>query len=88
MRVIRIATVVNIFLSICTAYSTAGIEALVKRRLPEHANAFSFTLSGSTTSKIITHAANDEYTVSNGGNGTINILGNTPIALASGLRYV
>lgn len=87
MNILRTVAALLVSLSFCTAYSTAGLEALVERRLPNHASAFSFALTNSTPSKNITNAANDEYTVENGDNGTIKISGNTPIALASGLRW-
>ncbi|KAK3675176.1 hypothetical protein LTR78_005110 [Recurvomyces mirabilis] len=71
--------------------STAGVEALVQRRLPNNVNDFVFTLnsppSGYAATGNTTDKANDEYSVSNGHNGTINIAGNSPIALASGLRW-
>ncbi|EMC95408.1 glycoside hydrolase family 89 protein [Baudoinia panamericana UAMH 10762] len=72
------------------AQSTAGIQGLVQRRLPNHVNDFTFNL---TNSSFVTHATtgiskqNDQFTVSNGVNNTINIAGNSPIALASGLRW-
>lgn len=65
--------------------STAGVEGLVQRRLPDHVNDFSFTLTNSST--LATNNStlqNDHYTVSNGANNTICIEGNSPIALASG----
>ncbi|KAK3072938.1 hypothetical protein LTR53_005896 [Teratosphaeriaceae sp. CCFEE 6253] len=78
---------------LCTlsaAQSTQGIEALVQRRLPNHADSFTFSLTEGPLAyetPNITSRANDEYTVSNAANGTIHIVGNTPIALASGLRW-
>lgn len=68
-------------------YSTAGIEALVRRRIPEHVNSFSFALSRNVSLSNSTLPANDEYTVSNAHDGKIHISGNSPIALASGLRW-
>jgi alpha-N-acetylglucosaminidase len=78
--------------AVCAAQnlSTDGIKALVQRRLPNHADSFSFTLTpsaGSYATANFSDKPNDEYTVSNGANGTIDIAGNTPIALASGLRW-
>ncbi|KAK5110216.1 hypothetical protein LTR62_006212 [Meristemomyces frigidus] len=71
--------------------STAGIEALVQRRLPSHANDFVFTLTNSPSSYTPTNTStpkpNDEYTVSNAPNNAIHITGSTPIALATGLRW-
>lgn len=69
--------------------STIGIEGLVQRRMPNHADQFVFSLTsdmtGYSTSNISKEV--DEYTISNGPNGKIQISGNSPIALASGLRY-
>lgn len=72
--------------SICLAIShpTAGIEALVQRRLPSHIGHFKFELDIADTNNQSQQL--DHYSVSNG-NGTIDISGNTPIALASGLRW-
>lgn len=68
-------------------YSTCGIEALVRRRLPEHVDCFSFALSHSASQASGSLPALDEYTVSDGNDGKIHISGNSPIALASGLRW-
>lgn len=70
--------------------STAGIEALVKRRLPGHSRSFDFSLAAAgsfngNTSKA--SAQSDQYTVSNGLNNTIAISGSSESALASGLRW-
>ncbi|TKA82717.1 hypothetical protein B0A55_01289 [Friedmanniomyces simplex] len=77
--------------ALCGAQSTAGIEALVHRRLSNHANDFTFSLSTPTPASYAapntTAKQNDEYTVSNAANGTIHISGNSPTALASGLRW-
>ena len=62
----------------------------MRRRFPTHLNDFSFTLDGSATTfsdANITTRPNDEYSVANGADGAIEISGNTPIALAYGLRY-
>ena len=69
-----------------TAQSTDGILNLVKRRLPSHANDFTFHLLGNQTGPIIsaTNATNDQYTVSSISPGKIQIEGNSLIALASG----
>ena len=68
-------------------HATAGIEALVKRRLPHHVGSFSFSIDTSYPDTSSSTPSNDEYMVSNGDNGTICISGNSPIALASGLRW-
>lgn len=71
------------------ATATAGIRSLVERRLPDYVDYFSFSLTTDNDSSIgsSTRPPNDEYTVSNGENGVIAISGNSPIALASGLRW-
>lgn len=72
----------------CFAYSTQGVEDLVRRRLPSHSHDFSFHLvNGSASVSNSTAKQNDHYVVSNGANGTIHVEGNTPIALASGLVF-
>ena len=81
LSTIVIASLFGINLYLCQ--STAGIEALVQRRLPQHADDFSFTLANGSYATAI----NDQYVVGNGENGTIAISGNSPIALASGLRW-
>ncbi|KAF7196460.1 Alpha-N-acetylglucosaminidase [Pseudocercospora fuligena] len=68
-------------------HATAGIEALVKRRLPHHVESFSFSIDTPDSNTSSSTPPNDQYTVSNGDNGTICITGNSPIALASGLRW-
>jgi len=69
--------------------STIGIEGLMQRRMPKHAEQFVFSLTndmvGYSTSNIAKDV--DEYTISNGPNGKIEISGNSPIALANGLRH-
>lgn len=91
MRLSHIAASAAVLLSrFCSAHSTAGIEALVQRRLPSHANDFRFSLTHETSSPVmnaVSAKANDQYCVSNGDNGTINISGNTVSALASGLGW-
>jgi len=92
MRFLRIAgATAAVFANFTAAanVSTVGIEALVQRRLPNHVNLFTFSL---TTLPISNGSANgtqqnDHYIVCNGRNGTIDISGNTPIALATGLRW-
>ncbi|KAK5175005.1 uncharacterized protein LTR77_000141 [Saxophila tyrrhenica] len=90
MKLLRALFALAASTSLCSAQSTAGIEALVRRRLPQHENSFKFAITSSSTSTAafnITDRPNDEYEVCNGGNGTIQISANTPIALAYGLRY-
>ncbi|KAK3647732.1 hypothetical protein LTR56_007961 [Elasticomyces elasticus] len=91
MHFLKIATSAALALStLCEAQSVAGIKALVERRIPAHAEDFTFSLTTSPATYSApnsTGAQNDQYTVSNAANGTIHISGNTPIALASGLRW-
>ena len=90
MRIFTLLAASLTCLNLCTAQSTAGIEALVRRRLPNHVDNFSFSLSDSplsSTTTNITGKPNDEFTVSNGADGKIDISGNSPIALSSGLRW-
>ncbi|KAK5135978.1 hypothetical protein LTR08_004232 [Meristemomyces frigidus] len=90
MRFVAItAAAVSAFAGICASQSTAGIKALVQRRLPAHADDFTFSLTAAPASYSKANSSQqiDQYTVSNGGNGTIHVSGNSPIALASGLRY-
>jgi alpha-N-acetylglucosaminidase len=69
-----------------TAQSTDGILNLVKRRLPDHVDNFTFRLLGNETGPITsaTNATNDQYIVSSIALGKIQIEGNSLIALASG----
>ena len=88
MRFIHSLVAIVAWLSVGIAQSTAGIEALVRRRMPNHVDSFVFSLeNGYDAAANITHPPNDEYTISHGENGQINICGNSPIALASGLRW-
>ncbi|KAK3650932.1 hypothetical protein LTR56_005983 [Elasticomyces elasticus] len=91
MHFLKIATSAALALStLCGAQSTAGIKSLVQRRIPNHVHDFTFSLTTSPATYAApntTGAQNDQYTVSNAANGTIHISGNTPIALASGLRW-
>ena len=88
MRFLSLLAATAAFLTTSSAQSTAGIEAFVRRRMPNHEQSFAFSLVDAYDSAAnITRPPNDEYTVSNGGNGTIAISGNSPIALASGLRW-
>ncbi|WPH04218.1 Hypothetical protein R9X50_00710700 [Acrodontium crateriforme] len=84
--------VVSTGTAFASAYSTAGIEALVRRRLPDHCNDITFSLTvppsySSSVNKSAFASHNDSYAVSNGGAGKIHISGTSPSALATGLRY-
>ena len=70
------------------APGTAGIEALLQRRMPSHADKFTFSLDKSdATESTGNEKEADTYTVSNGPRGSIHISGNTEISLAMGLRW-
>jgi alpha-N-acetylglucosaminidase len=70
------------------APSTAGIEALVQRRLPQHTGDFEFSIVGwnenSSSLASLESTSNDTYTVSSGQDGKIKVEGNSLSALASG----
>lgn len=90
MRPLSIFAAILASLNLCTGQSTSGIEALVKRRLPNHVDKFSFSLSDSplsSTTANITGKPNDQFTASSGSDGKINISGNSGISLSSGLRW-
>ncbi|TAQ86005.1 hypothetical protein B7494_g5668 [Chlorociboria aeruginascens] len=78
------------FLALGFTRSTQGIRDLVKRRLPNHVDCFTFLLSKPSNSSFSTkELQNDNYVVSSTADSKIQVLGNTPIALASGLhRYL
>lgn len=95
MRIPSLATWIGAVVSVASAQSssTQGIVDLVKRRLPNHVDNFSFSLINSTTgasfSSNSTKLQNDEYTVSTTRNGTVVVQGNSLSALSSGLhRYL
>lgn len=64
--------------------STAGIEALVKRRLPDHADAFEFRIRSTDRAQT---PIPDIYTVTSADNGKILVEGTTLSALASGYGF-
>lgn len=59
---------------------TAGVESLVKRRLPQHVDSFEFVLEPAQGSGL----TNDSYAVSSTKDGKIRIEGTTTSALLSG----
>lgn len=69
-----------------TPQSTQGIVDLVKRRLPDHVDTFTFHLLANETGPAAsaTDAKNDQYMISSTADGKVLIEGNSPIALASG----
>ncbi|RDW92153.1 glycoside hydrolase family 89 protein [Coleophoma crateriformis] len=73
-----------------SAQSIDGVIGLLQRRLPDHVDSFTFRLSNLTSGVIANSSLqNDVYTVSSTTTSKILIVGNTPIALASGLhRYL
>ena len=60
--------------------SCAGIEALVQRRLPNHANSFEFSINAMETSS----AQKDGYTVSTTEDGKIHVQGTSTSAALYG----
>jgi alpha-N-acetylglucosaminidase len=69
-----------------TAQSTDGILDLVKRRLPDHVDSFTFRLFRNNTGPVSSSntPANDEYIISSSEDGKLVVEGNSLIALASG----
>jgi alpha-N-acetylglucosaminidase len=59
--------------------STTGIQALLQRRLPQHAEKFEFSIVNATS-----FGENDVYAVSNAQNGKIKVEGSSLSALATG----
>ncbi|TGJ79776.1 hypothetical protein E0Z10_g8987 [Xylaria hypoxylon] len=74
-----------------TTASTAGVESLVRRRLPKHAESFKFEIvegleSNETQTEIETERVNDSYVVSSANDGKVVVQGNTAGALLAGLH--
>ncbi|KAH8900379.1 putative alpha-N-acetylglucosaminidase [Thozetella sp. PMI_491] len=66
-----------------SAISTKGVEALVQRRLPQHAASFQFAIANASDSS---GSSLDSYTVSSTSDGKILVQGNTASALLTGLH--
>lgn len=65
--------------------STAGVEALVRRRLPRHAHVFEFALVKGWQPAPLGNASQPEsYVVSSTKNGKIHVQGDTLSAILSG----
>ena len=62
--------------------STEGITRFLERRLPNHVNDFTFSLSDSIRKSE--DWVNDEYTVSTGSDGKIHIEGNSLSGILQG----
>lgn len=79
---------VHFFFGIASAlqHSTKGITDLLKRRLPNHIDAFVFKLTHQQQVPIrsSTNVSNDAYTISATEDEKILITGNSPIAIATG----
>ncbi|KAI7163240.1 hypothetical protein KC349_g1553 [Hortaea werneckii] len=84
----------------CNAQSTAGVQGILQRRLPNHVDDFTFSLVNATSTSASTTTTTtsnnntllskpqDQYTITNGPSpGKIHISGTTPIALATALRW-
>jgi alpha-N-acetylglucosaminidase len=63
-----------------TSVSTAGVESLVQRLLPQHASSFRFALVDAPNADV----TKDTYTVSSTNDGSILVQGNSVSALLSG----
>lgn len=82
----------SVVVALRTTTSTAGVESLVRRRLPRHAESFRFrivdSLSDSAGNGTETDAegerVNDSYAVSSTRDGKILVQGNTVGALLAG----
>ncbi len=71
------------------AQSTSSVVDLVRRRMPSHADDFSFEIVSSNTSlsspsEKAAGKSNDCYTISTLANGTVHVQGNSVSALTSG----
>ncbi|KAI0107278.1 glycoside hydrolase family 89 protein [Nemania sp. FL0031] len=94
MRVLNLITwafAVGVVDALRTTNSTAGVEALVRRRLPQHAESFQFEIIGALNpagnqTETETERVNDTYVVSNTGHGKILVQGNTVGGLFAGLH--
>lgn len=64
---------------VASSPSTAGIEALVQRRLPQHVHSFEFSIANATSA-----GESDSYTVSTAQSGKVKVEGNSLSALATG----
>ncbi|KAI0913825.1 glycoside hydrolase family 89 protein [Ustulina deusta] len=74
-----------------TTTSTSGVESLVRRRLPQHAESFQFEIVETlgvdgTQTEIQSELVNDSYVVSSASNGKVIVQGNTVGALLAGLH--
>lgn len=71
---------------LASAQSTAGISALVKRRMPNHVDSFAFSVVPEMVlpSSNETRAKNDAYKVSSTTDGKILVEGSSLSAIASG----
>lgn len=91
MSLFRVAWTTLLFVLACsgTTSSIGGIEALIKRRLPQHADDFTFRLSpvSSTADAKVSSTHYDGFSVSTGENGKIEVEAVSTIGLASGLRW-
>ncbi|QKX62920.1 uncharacterized protein TRUGW13939_10088 [Talaromyces rugulosus] len=82
----RVATWLLAFAAavVASSPSTAGIEALVHRRLPQHVHSFEFSIANASSA-----GSSDAYTVSTAHGGKVKVEGNSLSALATGLhRYL
>ncbi|TPX13640.1 uncharacterized protein E0L32_005843 [Thyridium curvatum] len=83
-----LAWVIPAFITVVSASlsSTAGVQSLVKRRLPRHVDAFEFVISDTA---VAGNGVRDSYEVSSTDNGKIQVKGTSTSAVISGLhRYL
>ena len=73
-----VVTVAAAVAAVSAGLSTTGVEALVQRRLPQHASSFQFELVNLSTT------GNDSYVVTTTDDSRILVQGNTLSALLSG----
>lgn len=79
----------GISVALRTSASTTGVESLVRRRLPQHADSFQFELLEELEPNVgqidvEDDRVNDSYVVSSSSDGRVLVQGNTAGALLAG----
>ncbi|KAI9743082.1 MAG: hypothetical protein M1818_003377 [Claussenomyces sp. TS43310] len=90
MRVLRWLCLTVTAVTLTSAQSTAGLLKLVERRLPNHANDFTFSLIEDLAAAVSSNSPsikNDAYSVSSSEDGKIHIEGTSLSALSKGLHH-
>lgn len=90
---LRLVGLFSFTFAVSTQFLTTGIEELLRRRLPDHADQFSFVLSPDPSNSHKPTAGNgnvfDRYLIDTSDDGRVRVQGNTLSALNSGLhRYL